>query len=88
MSAKDFKKAITDLLALSPAAREARKPSDGFEELAKTIIEKAITDKDGAMLKYVSDLVEKGGQGAPKGPETIRSKLDILAATAEEGIDE
>lgn len=85
---KTFKKAIEDLLALSPTERKAKQPADGFEELANAMIEKAISDADSPMMKYLADLASKGVEESPTGAKSTKSKLDMLAGIAEEGIDE
>ena len=84
---KSLSTALEELLALSPANRAKKKPSDGFEEVAKTIIEKAIEDRDSPMLKYISDLIEKKSE-KPVKETTVKTKFDAFTAIADQGIDE
>lgn len=87
--ARTPKTVMAELLKLSPEERAAVKPRDGIEEAAKAYIHKAISETDGAMLKYLFDSVDKTVEQAPEAAKgTMKTKLDKLAEIAMEGIDE
>lgn len=86
--AKTPKAAMGELLALTPVERAAYEPANGVEEVAKTYLEKAISDADGGMLKYIIDLIEKSSEKPNSGGSSIASKFEAFASRADEGIDE
>lgn len=87
MEANTPKAAMAELLNLSPEERAKRVPRNGVEEVAKTYLEKAISDADGTMLKYIIDLIEKGSE-KQGGGESVAAKFEAFAARADRGIDE
>lgn len=86
--ARTPKTVMAELLKLSPEERAAVKPRDGIEEAAKAYIHKAISETDGAMLKYLFDSVDKTVEQAPTASSSTKTKLDRLTEIAMEGIDE
>jgi len=81
------KTVMIELLAMPLAKRASLKPSDGIEQVAKVYLDKAIEDADGAMLKYIIDLIEKGSDGGEGTPQSTKKKLDRFLEAAEGAID-
>lgn len=86
MEKRTPKAVLQELLALTPEEREVRTPVDGFEQVAKTYLDTAISEQDGGMLKYIFDLIEKGSS-ASSAKDEQQQKLDAFLKAASEAID-
>lgn len=83
---KTPKEVMRELLEIPPADRKKVKPSDGFEEVAKTYLETALETKDPGMLKYIIELVEDSAALVNESDMNSESKVKKFERAIQEAI--
>ena len=84
---KNPREVMRELLKLSSAERAKLKPADGAAEVAKCYLDKAIEERDGAMLKFIMELAEAEPKGATT-QLTKEQKVSRFMELMNESVDE